>query len=357
MRVVAYVREPLSNAGSRCRIAALAPGLAARGIGLRVFPPMSARLASWCRAGGRGRRLLYHLLLLLNRLRQIPSAARADAVIVFRGIVPLGPPWMERLVRLLNRNLVYDFDDALWLRPPFATAGYRFVDLRAPERILRHSRAAAVGSPWLEEYARRWCADVRVIPSCIDMERFCPGPRTSGAPVVIGWTGSQSGFLYLHALDGIWRELQARHGVVLRVVSDGVYEAEGVQVDNVRWSAEGEVEALRSFDIGVMPLLDTPFERGKAGFKLIQCMAVGAASVASPVGVNRELCGEDESRGLLAATPAEWLAKLEALVTDAGRRQRLGEAARAWVCARYDISCAVDAWACLLHDLTGPALR
>ena len=208
MRVIAYVQEPLSNAGSRCRIAALAPGLAERGIDLRVCPPMSDGLAAWCRRGGRLRRLIYYTLYLLLRLRDIPRAIRADAVIVFRGMFPVGRPWMEWVVRRLNRNLIFDFDDALWMRPPFATGGYRWVDLRASAKVLRRARAAVVGSPWLEEYALRHCHRVEVIPSCLDMERHPMRPEGTGDPLVIGWIGTRSGFCYLHTLDDVWRDLR-----------------------------------------------------------------------------------------------------------------------------------------------------
>jgi glycosyltransferase involved in cell wall biosynthesis len=352
MRVVAYVQEPLSNAGSRCRIAALVPGLAARGIDLRVCPPMSDGMAAWCRRGGRMRRLIYHTLYLLFRLRDIPRAIRADAVIVFRGMFPVGRPWMEWVVRRLNRNLIFDFDDALWMRPPFATGGYRWVDLRAPSKVLRRARAAVVGSPWLEEYALRHCRRVEVVPSCLDMERYPPRPERAGNPLVIGWMGTHSGFCYLHALDDVWRDLQGRHGVILRVVSNGDYEAEGLRVENIRWSLEREVELLHSFDIGVMPLIETPFERGKAGFKLLQCMAVGMATVASPVGVNRAICGEDESRALLARTPEEWHEQLERLITDPALRERIGAAAHRLVLERYDLTRAVESWAALLREVT-----
>jgi glycosyltransferase involved in cell wall biosynthesis len=357
MRVVAFVQEPLSNAGSRCRIAALRPGLAARGIDLTICPPMSDRLAGWCRAGGAWRRVLYYALFLLGRLRDIPRATRADAVIIFRGMFPIGRPWMEWVVRRLNRNLIFDFDDAIFLRPPFATGGYRWVDLRAPAKVLRRARAAVVGSPWLEEFALRHCLRVVVIPTCLDMAFHSPSPRAGegeGGRLVIGWVGSRSGFAYLHALDDVWRDIQKRHGVAFRIVSNGRYKADGLPVENIPWTLDGEIDQLRSFDVGLMPLFDGPFERAKAGFKLIEYLAVGVAAVASPVGVNREICGEDESRGLLAATPDEWREKIERLIADADLRRRLGQAGREFVLREYDLSRAVDAWASLLTEVTGP---
>jgi glycosyltransferase involved in cell wall biosynthesis len=183
------------------------------------------------------------------------------------------------------------------------------------------------------------------------MERHPMRPEGTGDPLVIGWIGTRSGFCYLHTLDDVWRELQRRHGVVLRVVSNGDYEADGLRVENIRWSLGREVEMLHSFDVGVMPLIETPFERGKAGFKLLQCMAVGLPTVASPVGVNRTICGEDESRGLLARTPEEWRDRLERLITDPALRRRLGEAGRGLVLERYGLSRAVESWASLLHEV------
>lgn len=351
MHVLAYVQEPLDNAGSRCRIAALQEGLAKRGIRLTVHPPVSVEFAM----RHRGSRGLYYLASLANRLWTIPQAAKADAVIIFRGLFPIGPPVLVSFLRLFNRRLVFDFDDAIWLRPPFATGGYRWVDLSAPAKTLRRCKAGVVGSPWLEEYALRHCQRAVVIPSCLDMSRHVKRPEQAGDPLVVGWTGSRSGFTYLHQFDDVWRELQRRHGIVFRVVSNGTYTAEGLEVDNIAWSLDAEVEVLRSFDIGIMPLSDTPFERGKAGFKLIQYLAVGAGAVASPVGVNRDICGEDEERGLLASTSEDWLAQVERLITNAKLRRRLGDAGHDYVHEVYDIECAVEAWENLLNDIVGQA--
>jgi glycosyltransferase involved in cell wall biosynthesis len=219
------------------------------------------------------------------------------------------------------------------------------------------ARAAVVGSPWLEEFALRHCARVVVIPSCLDTARYSPRTESAGKPLVIGWIGSRSGFTYLHALDDVWRELHRRHGTLFRVVSNGEYRADGFEIENVAWSLEGEVAALQSFDIGVMPLSDTPFERGQAGFKLLQCMAVGVPAVASPIGVNQEIAGNEQSgaqlRALLASTSEGWTAALERLIADPALRRRMGEAGRAHVLKHYDIGCAVNAWDALLREVAG----
>jgi glycosyltransferase involved in cell wall biosynthesis len=263
----------------------------------------------------------------------------------------IGPPWLERLAALLNRRLIYEFDDAMHLRPPFASDGYRWVDLNAPAEILRKSRAAVVGSPWLVEFASRHCDCVRVIPTCLDTDAL-PVRLSENHPLVVGWIGTRGGFLYLNELAPVIAELQREHGFVFRVVSNGTFDADGLVVENIPWSESRERELLQSFDIGIMPLAQAPFERGKAGFKLLQYLTVGSAAIASPVGVNIDICGEDEERALMATSPADWRRQIGRLLTDEPLRRRLAGAGPSFVKEHFDIRVAVDRWEALLRELT-----
>jgi len=144
---------------------------------------------------------------------------------------------------------------------------------------------------------------------------------------VVGWTGSHSSVSYLSLLNQPLQELRRRRPFRLLVVGVERFEVPGLDVECRPWSAAGEVRDLWDMDVGIMPLPDEPWARGKCGMKAIQYMGVGIPAVVSPVGANREIVS-DGVTGFHAATAAEWVEKLDLLLTDSGLRRRLGRAAR-----------------------------
>ncbi|MCA1665455.1 MAG: glycosyltransferase family 4 protein, partial [Myxococcales bacterium] len=141
---------------------------------------------------------------------------------------------------------------------------------------------------------------------------------------------------YLAAIVPALRELARRRRFVLRVVG-GELDAPDLPVDHAEWSLAREVSDFQSIDIGLYPLLDDEWSRGKSGFKAVQYMACGVPVVASPVGVTREMIRHDDN-GLLAASPDEWVEQLTRLLDDAPLRRRLGDAGRADAVARWSLS-------------------
>jgi len=151
---------------------------------------------------------------------------------------------------------------------------------------------------------------------------------------VIGWSGSFSTVPFMDSLKPVLQDLAKTERFRLRVIGASVYEIPGVEVDALPWIPKSEVEDLRPMDIGLMPIIDDEFSRGKCGLKALQYMALGIPPVVSPVGVNSEIV-QDGVNGLLATTPDEWKAKLALLLRDRELRQRLGAAARRTVEGKY----------------------
>ena len=245
----------------------------------------------------------------------------------------------ERL-RAAAARLVYDFDDAMPFREPrredpFSTArGNRFL------RNCAESDAVIAGSEELAGLARE-CGPraLFVAPTPVDPAAYgpAPSPRAAGEPLRFGWIGSRATLFYLEALAEPLRAASAAlPGAVLRVVADGAPSLPGVVVEPVPWSGEGEAEALRGMDVGLMPLTDDPWSHGKCGFKLLQYAATGIPSVASPVGANRAILEEGRT-GLLASTPTEWEAAMVRLGRDGELRARLGVAARRHAVSRWSV--------------------
>jgi glycosyltransferase involved in cell wall biosynthesis len=176
-----------------------------------------------------------------------------------------------------------------------------------------------------------------VLPTPIDTERFVPQePRLSqSARTIIGWIGNPTGVPYLDELANSLRGLAKVHDFEVHVVG-GTWECDGVKVVCRDWSRDTEVQDTQSFDIGVMPLPDSEWTRGKCSFKLIQYMSCGIPAVASPVGMNREVIREGVN-GFVAGSEDEWVEKLGKLLENEGLRRRMGEAGRSLVVQEYSV--------------------
>jgi len=226
----------------------------------------------------------------------------------------VGPALVERLLTSGNRPpVVFDFDDAIFL-PSVSDANRLIGASKRPQKvatIIRRSRHVIAGNAFLAEYARRFNPAVTVIPTCVDTTRFMPAapPAVHDAPIV-GWIGSPTTASYVRRLAPVLQRVRAQHRFTLRVSGGGAPLAiDGVEVDNIDWSLDREVELFNGCDVGVYPLTDDEWSKGKCGFKAIQFMACGVPVVAAAVGVNREII-QDGVHGFLASTDAEWIEKL-----------------------------------------------
>jgi glycosyltransferase involved in cell wall biosynthesis len=170
----------------------------------------------------------------------------------------------------------------------------------------------------------------------VDADRY-PAAALAGKPPVLGWIGSPATAHYLAPIAGVLARVQRRTGARVRVIGVDASALPGVDAESVAWSEAGEGEVLASLDVGLMPLTDTPWERGKCGYKLIQYMACGLPVVSSPVGAALDIVEANES-GLFADGDAAWEAALERLVTDPDARVRMGERGRERVRTAYSLA-------------------
>jgi glycosyltransferase involved in cell wall biosynthesis len=291
----------------------------------------------------------------VRRFSDLSKISRADIVFVHREAFPVGPPWFERRVFRSGRKLVYDFDDAVHIVKPDATyPGLNW--LRNPEkvgRIIRWSSLTIAGNETLAEYARAQGKKVKgglenpyiregghscpprpgglenppskvlVLPTPVDTEMFKPPESRAGIDrTVIGWIGGPKGVPSLDFLRPVFRDLSKKHSFRVHVVGDR-WECPGVEVRSEKWEQGRDVADLQGFDIGLMPLTDTPWNRGKCSYKLLQYMSSGKAVVASPVGMNREVV-RDGVNGFLADGPEEWREKLDRLLSERNLRDQMG---------------------------------
>ena len=252
-----------------------------------------------------------------RRFSVVKRAKDFDLVYILREAALLGPPVFERMVHRTGVPIVFDFDDAIFVSYRSPSNGYlsylKFASkTRTTCRLASH---VMVGNPYLAEYARQVNDHVTVIPTTIDTQRYhVPPPKNSNGPLVIGWTGSHSTVQHLDTLRGALKKLASR--------------------ERFTWRARTEVDDLAPIDIGVMPLPEDKWSKGKCGAKALQFMGMGIPTVCSPVGVNKEIIQDDEN-GFLASTEDEWVDKLSRLLRSAELRRRLGQAGRSTVEQKY----------------------
>jgi glycosyltransferase involved in cell wall biosynthesis len=273
---------------------------------------------------------------------ELSAARRADLLVVMRNAALTGPPLAELALHRLGVPLVYDIDDAVYLPPPTGDNAVRRL-LRSDWRVgVLCARAAlvAAGNPTLAEYARRFTEHVEIWPTTIHMAVYGarPEPRPDAVPVV-GWSGSASTVHYLRPLLPLLRDLQRRIPFRLLVVGARI-ELEGLEGECRPWTAATEVASLHEMDVGLMPLDDTPWSRGKCALKALQYLAVGMPAVVADVGVNAAAV-PDGRAGFVVRTDEEWADRLTALLRDPALRRRLGAAGRAHVAQHY----SGEAWA------------
>jgi glycosyltransferase involved in cell wall biosynthesis len=345
MKVRFYLLDGETNASSRQRVLQYLPYLRRHGIEPTVSLP--APEAAYQRLVERGRgtsaeKAAFYSLFLARRLRDVMRAGRADVVVIQRDLFPFGPPALERLLARRSPRLVYDTDDATYLRPAF-TPNTPFQRLRRFDKVaevVARARWVSVATEPIAAWARGHNQNVSVVPMAVDLAEYDRVERQapSGDTLVLGWAGTAGGLRYLEALAPVLRQVSQKHAIMVRVNSGGYSRVglPGVPVDARPWRAETTLQDLKTFDIGLVPLDDTPFEQAKFPFKLLQYLALGIPAVSARVGVATQVL-EHGRNGLLASSPEEWRSALEQVISDKDMRKRLGVAGRDTVAACYTV--------------------
>jgi glycosyltransferase involved in cell wall biosynthesis len=243
-----------------------------------------------------------------------------------------------RELRQRARRLVFDLDDAVWMRD-----SHRLVRFSTKRRF-RFGRAARcadlilAGNDFLADQVGRFNTAVQVMPTCVEVQRYCPRPEHDPRDVLdLVWIGQASTLGYLGGILSALEAFAVRRPARLRVIADAFPRSRRIEIVPVRWSSETEAQELAAADIGLAPLTDDEWAQGKCGLKVLQYMAAGLPVVASPVGVQVAMIGRNE-RGRLAASPDEWVAHLTALADDPTERRRCGRAGRVFVERHYSAS-------------------
>jgi len=337
MKLLILSRYDRLGASSRLRTMQYLPWLEAAGINAQIEPFFDDFYLQRLYAGRRsGIAVAGYYLRRATRLLQ---AERPDAIWLEKELLPWLPAGIEQLLLPSGVPMVSDYDDAVFhrynLHPLRVVRGLLG---RKIDRVMARSALVLAGNPYLAGHARTVGArEVEIVPTVVDVHAYDTAPICDGkGSLRVGWIGTPGTWKqYMLPMRSMLTDLAARNGAVLRTVGAG-NQAEGQGIESLSWSEESESRMIQGMDIGLMPLDDTPWSRGKCGYKIIQYMACGLPVVASPVGVNAEIV-EHGVTGFLATSETEWREALTTLLRDRELRRRMGAAGRRKIEAQYSL--------------------
>jgi glycosyltransferase involved in cell wall biosynthesis len=278
---------------------------------------------------------------------------RRDAVIVQRKLPASG---QLALLRRSAKRLLFDFDDAIFLRDSYAARGLHSTRrLRRFAAILRAADAVLAGNGYLAEHAKRWVAPERVhlVPTCVDPSRYSLAPHShTDQDVQLVWIGSSSTLQGLEAIRPLLEDLGRRlPGLRLKMICDRFLEFRHLPVIACPWSQESEAAEIAAADIGISWVPDDAWSLGKCGLKVLQYMVAGLPVVANPVGVQEEMVQQGEN-GFLARTTDEWIEAVGRLMADPKLRLRMGAAGRQRVERDFSVQTGAARWIEILATLS-----
>ena len=343
MKVLFLTQTSELGPSSRYRVYQLVPHLQRLGIECAVSPAIdSERYTRIYLSGGKPPRLSTLRTVWNRRRADLKRVNEFDVVFVQKGAFPGLYSGFERQIAAL-KPLVFDLDDAIWLPREGGSRLLRALHReRTVQDILRCAGAVTAGNSFLAEYASRFNRNVIVVPSAVDVDTY---PRAANSDVV-GWIGSSTTLPYLKLLRPVFENL----GVRPRVIASGDPARLGFAVEFRPWRLETERDELSQIGIGIAPLPDTPWERGKCGVKILQYMACGLPVVASPVGVNAQIVIHDVT-GFLVRDIGEWQRTLSELMANPKLRQQLGAAGHETVQKLFSVQRAAESVASVLRGL------
>jgi glycosyltransferase involved in cell wall biosynthesis len=269
-----------------------------------------------------------------ERRKLFKRTAGFDGVFLHRKILNLRDAfWLRRY----SRKIIYDFDDAVMYSAK-KPGSSRLSRRRRFRRSVELADLIIAGNPYLAEHAQKFNPRVEVLPTGLDTKAYTveTKPENDGN-IRLVWIGSKSTLPYLAQIKPAIEEIGARFdNVILRIICDNFFDLQNMRVEKIQWRKQSEAFDLMVSDIGLAPLPDDRFTRGKCGYKILQYQAAGLAVVASPVGVNAEYVCDGVS-GFHAISTSQWIDKISELIENAELRKAMGQEGNVHV-QRFDLS-------------------
>ncbi|MBB6610839.1 glycosyltransferase family 4 protein [Pontibacter sp. Tf4] len=342
MKVLFIVPYPEGKAASqRYRVEQWLPVLQERGINYSLAPFWDVTTSAVLYRQGYSLQKLIGLAKgMLRRLKLLFQLNSYSYIFIHREATPVGPPWFEWFAaKLLRKKIIFDFDDAIWL--PNTTesnsiAG-KFKWHQKTAQLIRWSYKVSCGNHYLQAFARNYSPESIYLPSVVNTSLNYSKQKEQQTPIVtIGWVGSHSTLPYLKLIEPVLQKLEQNYSFKFVVVADRKPDLQLQSLQFIVWDETTELDNLLTFNIGVMPLPETEWARGKCAFKAIQYMALGIPAVVSAVGANM-VAVPDAIVGYTCTSQQEWYEKLELLLLNTDEREKLGRAGKLWIEQAYSV--------------------
>ncbi len=351
MKILLLSRYTRLGASSRLRSYQYLPYLRNLGIEVDVAPLFGDNYLKQLYQGKTKNRKQV-LRAYIQRIRILIQSGQYDLLWIEYELFPWLPSFAEKLLSLWNIPYIVDYDDAVFHR--YDIHSMRLIRIllgQKIDRIMRNAALVLAGNSYLLERAKKSGADrVEYLPTVIDLERYSVREKHRSKEFNIGWIGSPSTSGYLQDLQPVLSELCEDQHTFVTLVGAAMDSIQGQRIRSLKWSEASEVQDIQQFDVGIMPLPDTLWAKGKCGYKLVQYMACGVPVVASSIGANREIV-ENEKNGLLSTNLQEWRDHLIRLRDDAGLRYQLGGNGRRTVEEKYCLQVNGPRLASLIQNL------
>ncbi|GAB4375900.1 MAG: hypothetical protein Kow0075_02600 [Salibacteraceae bacterium] len=293
-----------------------------------------------------------------KRLSDLKRLDHFDVVFVQREAFMTGTTFFEKAVHRIGEKMVFDFDDSIWIHN-VSDANKYLNFLKNPAktaRIIGMAQKVVAGNKYLAQYALQYNDDVVIIPTTIDTDRYkrkVPHSTAPDKPVIIGWTGSPTTIRHFELAVPVLKQIKQRYGerVAFKVIGDDRYKNPELGITGIPWYAHSEVDDLQDVDIGIMPLPDDEWAKGKCALKGLQYMAVEIPAVMSPVGVNSEII-DHGTNGFLPAGHHEWVQILSQLIENPALRIEVGKAGRKTVERGFSVKANAEKYLNLFRSLS-----
>lgn len=324
MKVLYLTKYTRKGASSRMRCYQYFPYLSEKGIEITVKPLFED---DYLDKLYNGKTPFFQIAkAYMRRFFTLFTVFKYDRVFIEKEIFPFLPAWPEKILSLLKVDYIVDYDDAIFHNyDQHPNKFFRKLMKHKIDIVMRNSSAVIVGNNYLGDRAHKAGAKkVFVVPTVIDLDRYTVKNSIKDNPLVIGWIGTKSTFEKHFLAEKDWmKKVTIKFNIKFHVVGIKENLRLGDYIHYFPWSEQTEVDAILKFDIGIMPLQDSLWEKGKCAYKLIQYMACGVPVIASPIGMNLEVVKENEN-GFLASTESQWLAAIEKYANDPQLRKNHG---------------------------------
>ena len=354
LKIILFTRYDQLGASSRLRFLQFLPFLEQE-FTIKICPLFCSNYLRQYYTEGTNSKF-YILKRYIQRVKQLGSIAQYDFVWIEKELFPYLPQGAERLLSLMGKPYLVDYDDAIFHNYDLGKNPIKKMLAKKIDNVMNNATLVSVGSDYLADRAlKAGATNVVKIPTVIDINRYTMLKKNKTTKsFVIGWIGSPTTAKYLNLVIPVMQQLAEKYDFSFRIIGAKIENTDvtGVNIVYIPWSETAEVAEIQQFDIGIMPLVDSPWEKGKCGYKLIQYMACGIPVIASPVGINNEMV-KGANSGLLANTSEEWLSCFEALFTNAELRQTFGLNGRNAVENYYSVQVVAPTLIQLLHQVGG----